>query len=224
MQGFGHLRYGSDGSLLGAALVALSLDIADKDFLAGRDQFARRKATGGDPGRGRAPGSQGGLVALLAPEVVNEGGAVLMSTRAWAAPIAVGPGFVPIRPATLRSKVSFPLHEKRPPLAARTNTMAFLGIVIPERAAIPRRFRGDEMTLMNAAFRNSIDPKRTIIRVTLAVSAAIMIGGCASLLGPTLMPVGRDPAYAGSYPIVGTSQTGFWDKDGTSMAAPASGD
>ena len=44
MQGFGHLRYGSDGSLLGAALVALSLDIADKDFLAGRDQFARRKA------------------------------------------------------------------------------------------------------------------------------------------------------------------------------------
>ncbi|MFZ4616015.1 MAG: DUF1566 domain-containing protein [Rectinemataceae bacterium] len=204
--------------------MASSVDIADKDFLASRDQFARGKATGAIRNEGELRAAEGGLVALLAPEVVNEGEAVLISTRAWAAPIAVGPGFVPIRPATLRSKVSFPVQEKRPPLAARTNTMAFLGIVIPESAAIPRLFRGDEMNLMNAAFRNSIDPKRTIIRVTLAVSAAIMIGGCASLLGPTLMPVGREAAYVGSYPIVGTSQTGFWDKDGTSMAAPASGD
>jgi hypothetical protein len=33
--------------------------------------------------------------------------------------------------------------------------------------------------------------------------------------------VPRDPAYPGSYPIVGTRQIGFWDGTGNSIAAPA---
>jgi hypothetical protein len=47
------------------------------------------------------------------------------------------------------------------------------------------------------------------VATTLALLAAITIGGCTSLFSPTLTPVARDPAYAGSYPIVSTSQTGF---------------
>jgi hypothetical protein len=36
-----------------------------------------------------------------------------------------------------------------------------------------------------------------------------------------LQIIPRDPAYAGCYPIVGTSQTGCWDAAGASIAAPA---
>jgi hypothetical protein len=35
--------------------------------------------------------------------------------------------------------------------------------------------------------------------------------------------VPRDPAYPGSYPIVGTSQIGFWDGTGNNITAPAPG-
>jgi hypothetical protein len=33
--------------------------------------------------------------------------------------------------------------------------------------------------------------------------------------------VPRESAYIGSYPIIGTSQTGFWDGSGNSITAPA---
>lgn len=66
--------------------------------------------------------------------------------------------------------------------------------------------------------------KRNVVHVALAIGISLLIGGCASLLLSTLSPVTRDPAYAGCYPIVGTSQTGFWDNDGTSIVAPASGE
>jgi hypothetical protein len=36
-----------------------------------------------------------------------------------------------------------------------------------------------------------------------------------------LQVVPRDAAYAGCYPVVGTSQTGFWDGPGNSITAPA---
>lgn len=51
----------------------------------------------------------------------------------------------------------------------------------------------------------------------------MLISGCASLFLPILLPVARDPAYPGCYPIVGTSQSGFWDNDGNRIAAPAPG-
>ncbi len=80
------------------------------------------------------------------------------------------------------------------------------------------------MNPMNAAFLDSIDLRRNMLRVIVAIGVAIMISGCTFPFGPTLSLVPRDPAYAGSYPIVGTSQTGFWDKDGKSLSAPTSGD
>jgi hypothetical protein len=61
--------------------------------------------------------------------------------------------------------------------------------------------------------------KRSMSFVALAISLAILISGCAS----TSLVVERNPACAGSYAIVGTKQTGYWDSDGNSIAAPAVG-
>ena len=61
--------------------------------------------------------------------------------------------------------------------------------------------------------------KRNAFRMALAIGIVIVVSGCTSIL----LPVERDAAYAGSYPIVGTSQGGFWDNDGNSIAAPAVG-
>jgi hypothetical protein len=57
------------------------------------------------------------------------------------------------------------------------------------------------------------------VAMALAILAVMTVFGCASVL--TI--IDREPASAGSYPIVSTSQTGFWDNDGTSIAAPAVG-
>ena len=61
---------------------------------------------------------------------------------------------------------------------------------------------------------------REVLRFSLAAGLALMISGCTS---PLLSSINRDPAYAGSYPIVSSSQSGFWDNDGKSIAAPAVG-
>jgi hypothetical protein len=39
-----------------------------------------------------------------------------------------------------------------------------------------------------------------------------------------LQTVPRDPAYAGCYPVVGTSQSGFWDSTGSIIAVPVPGE
>ncbi|GAB1394402.1 GLUG motif-containing protein [Rhodocyclaceae bacterium] len=54
-------------------LVASALDIADDDFLAGRDVFQRNGALGKIINRGEITAAEGGLIALLAPEAINEG-------------------------------------------------------------------------------------------------------------------------------------------------------
>lgn len=54
-------------------LVASTLDITDADFLAGRRTFSRGNATGAIVNQGEITAADGGLVALLAPTVVNEG-------------------------------------------------------------------------------------------------------------------------------------------------------
>ncbi|CAN7337835.1 filamentous hemagglutinin N-terminal domain-containing protein [Pseudorhodoferax sp. LjRoot39] len=54
-------------------LVASVMDIADADFLAGRNVFRRNGATGSIVNQGEITAADGGLVALLAPTVRNEG-------------------------------------------------------------------------------------------------------------------------------------------------------
>ncbi|MFZ3019051.1 MAG: MBG domain-containing protein [Gallionella sp.] len=54
-------------------LVATSMNIADDDFLAGRDVFSRDGATGKVVNQGEINAADGGLIALLAPEAINEG-------------------------------------------------------------------------------------------------------------------------------------------------------
>jgi len=61
--------------------------------------------------------------------------------------------------------------------------------------------------------------KSFVFFTALAFGIAMVIGGCTSIL----LTVEREAAYAGSYPIVGTSQSGFWDNDGNSIATPAVG-
>ncbi len=54
-------------------LVASTLDTSDEDFLAGRKRFTRSGATGAVENYGEITAAGGGLVALLAPTVRNEG-------------------------------------------------------------------------------------------------------------------------------------------------------
>lgn len=54
-------------------LVASTLDTTDEDFLAGRRVFSRGNATGSIVNQGEITAADGGLVALLAPTVANDG-------------------------------------------------------------------------------------------------------------------------------------------------------
>jgi hypothetical protein len=59
-----------------------------------------------------------------------------------------------------------------------------------------------------------------MIFLAVAISLAVMTGGCVS--APS--PVARSAAYPGSYLIVGTGQLSYWDTEGKAIAAPARGD
>jgi len=65
--------FGSGSKVDVGALVASTLDITNEDFLAGRLVFSRDGATGSVLNQGEITAAEGGLVALLAPTVKNEG-------------------------------------------------------------------------------------------------------------------------------------------------------
>jgi len=56
--------------------------------------------------------------------------------------------------------------------------------------------------------------------ISVIILLSISMAGCKKEL--EIIP--RDAAYPGCYPIVGTSQTGIWDANGNSIAAPATTD
>lgn len=68
-------------------LVASTLDIADEDFLDGKARFDRNGAIGAIINRGELTAADGGLVALLAPTVINEG---VISARLGDVALAAG--------------------------------------------------------------------------------------------------------------------------------------
>ncbi|NMG68178.1 filamentous hemagglutinin N-terminal domain-containing protein, partial [Azoarcus indigens] len=65
--------FGSGSKVDVGALVASTLDISNEDFLAGRLVFSRAGSTGSITNAGEITAADGGLVALLAPTVRNEG-------------------------------------------------------------------------------------------------------------------------------------------------------
>ena len=62
-----------DASVDTAGLVVTTHALSDSDFMAGRNKFTRQGATGKVVNEGRLTASLGGYVALLAPEVRNQG-------------------------------------------------------------------------------------------------------------------------------------------------------
>ena len=69
------------------AIVASTLDIADADFTAGRMKFSRRGGSGSIINQGQITSANGGYVAMLAPQVVNEG---VISARLGTVALAAG--------------------------------------------------------------------------------------------------------------------------------------
>ncbi|MBK1714231.1 hypothetical protein CKO43_15765 [Rubrivivax gelatinosus] len=68
-------------------IVASTLDIADEDFAAGRMKFTRGATAGSVVNQGTIKAASGGYVALLAPEVINEG---VVSARLGTVALAAG--------------------------------------------------------------------------------------------------------------------------------------
>jgi fibronectin-binding autotransporter adhesin len=68
-------------------LVASTLDISDTDFLVGRNVFSRAGAAGSIVNQGTLNAAQGGYIALLAPEVRNEG---VITARLGSVALAAG--------------------------------------------------------------------------------------------------------------------------------------
>lgn len=65
--------FGNGSSVSVGGLVASTMGITDKDFLDGNYRFTRDGTTGAIVNQGRLEAAEGGYIALLAPEVINEG-------------------------------------------------------------------------------------------------------------------------------------------------------
>ncbi|MBP6900314.1 MAG: filamentous hemagglutinin N-terminal domain-containing protein [Burkholderiaceae bacterium] len=94
-------------------LVASTLDLAETDFMAGRLDFKRGSAKGSILNQGSLHAADGGYVALLAPEVINEG---VVSAQLGTVALAAGDAVtlevagssllgVKVDPATMRALV-----------------------------------------------------------------------------------------------------------------------
>ncbi|MEI6578740.1 MAG: DUF1566 domain-containing protein, partial [Eubacteriales bacterium] len=67
---------------------------------------------------------------------------------------------------------------------------------------------------------NFIAVKKVFMRL-LASALGVILSLVNAGSSGRIIPAERDPASVGSYPIVGTSQTGLWDSDGNKIDAPA---
>ncbi len=68
-------------------IVASTLEIDDADFMAGKQEFKRKKKAGKVVNRGKITATDGGYIALLAPELRNEG---VLSARLGTVALAAG--------------------------------------------------------------------------------------------------------------------------------------
>jgi len=79
--------FGAGSKVDVGGLVASTMDITNEDFLAGRLDFRRNGASGGISNQGEITAGDGGLLALLAPTVRNEG---IISARLGKVALAAG--------------------------------------------------------------------------------------------------------------------------------------
>ncbi|MBV5310987.1 YDG domain-containing protein [Chromatium okenii] len=79
--------FGKDSQVNAGGIVASTLDIDDHDFMAGKHRFKRKNATGKIINRGKITAADGGYIALLAPELRNEG---VLSARLGTVALAAG--------------------------------------------------------------------------------------------------------------------------------------
>ncbi|WP_420225831.1 filamentous hemagglutinin N-terminal domain-containing protein [Pigmentiphaga litoralis] len=107
------VMFGAGARVDVGGLVASTLNIKDDDFLKGNYRFARDGATGSVVNQGELHAADGGYVALLAPEVLNEGvvsaklGTVAMAAGETITLDMAGDGLVGVKvdPATVRALV-----------------------------------------------------------------------------------------------------------------------
>jgi filamentous hemagglutinin family protein len=79
--------FGSSAQVNVGGLVASTLDISSADFMSGRASFSRNGAAGAVVNQGSLQAADGGYIALLAPEVRNEG---VVSARLGTVAMAAG--------------------------------------------------------------------------------------------------------------------------------------
>jgi filamentous hemagglutinin family protein len=65
--------FGAGSNVTVGGIVASTMDISDSDFLAGNNRFVRGNSTGSITNAGTITATPGGMVALLAPELRNDG-------------------------------------------------------------------------------------------------------------------------------------------------------
>jgi filamentous hemagglutinin family protein len=107
------VMFGAGARVDVGGLVASTLNIRDDDFLKGNYRFARDGATGSVVNQGELHAADGGYVALLAPEVLNQGvvaaklGTVAMAAGETITLDMAGDGLVSVKvdPATVRALV-----------------------------------------------------------------------------------------------------------------------
>jgi filamentous hemagglutinin family protein len=107
------VMFGAGARVDVGGLVASTLNIRDDDFLKGNYRFARDGATGSVVNQGELHAADGGYVALLAPEVLNQGlvaaklGTVAMAAGETITLDMAGDGLVSVKvdPATVRTLV-----------------------------------------------------------------------------------------------------------------------
>ncbi|MBK1694362.1 hypothetical protein CKO09_06350 [Chromatium weissei] len=79
--------FGKNSQVNVGGIVASTLDIEDRDFMAEKHQFKRKNATGKIVNHGKITAADGGYIALLAPELRNEG---VLSARLGTVALAAG--------------------------------------------------------------------------------------------------------------------------------------
>jgi len=79
--------FGGGARVDAGGITASVLDIKDSDFLAGKYEFKRGTATGSISNQGSITAAEGGFVALLAPQIINQG---IISARLGTVALAAG--------------------------------------------------------------------------------------------------------------------------------------
>ncbi|HVY07784.1 MAG TPA: filamentous hemagglutinin N-terminal domain-containing protein, partial [Burkholderiales bacterium] len=189
-------------------LVATTHDISDADFMSGKSTFSRNGATGSVTNLGQIKAAPGGYVALLAPEVRNEGVIVAQAgTVALAAGEAITLNFAPtsglasvtVTPGQIRTLV-----ENRRAIVAEGGQ-----IILSARAA--------DQLLASVVNSGELSASSMVER-----GGRIVLGGGEITLAET-SSIKADGAKGGGEIVIGSAVTPKLDAKGTLSARGGAG-